>query len=246
MRSCCRIRRWSRATCIALAGGHDVARLSDVRAWNRRATPTPTPKPTELLTLVRPPLLPPLLRLQHQHRHRHQHQHHHQDQHQHHFGADLIRERGYPKPSPLPNLGRMPPSHGLLLAPSSCTSAATPTSSARACARSSGRAIGGATASARTNSSASASASTSTSAPHGLGDKHGEMLALEGQMRQQQDGHNDDARGRRRTRVHAVQQLRVEKKREHPWEEVETEQRFKLQEVRARRARDRRPMLKDF
>ena len=45
-------------------------------------------------------------------------------------------------------------------------------------------------------------------------------------MRQQQDGHNDDARGRRRTRVHAVQQLRVEKKREHPWEEVETEQRF--------------------
>ena len=104
MRSCCRIRRWSRATCIAVAGGHDVAGLSDVRAWNRRATPTPTPKPTELLTLVRPPLLPPLLRLQHQHRHRHQHQHHHQDQHQHHFGADLIRERGYPKPSPLPNL----------------------------------------------------------------------------------------------------------------------------------------------
>ena len=45
-------------------------------------------------------------------------------------------------------------------------------------------------------------------------------------MRQQQDGHNDDARGRRRTRVHAVQQLRVERKREHPWEEVETEQRF--------------------
>ena len=64
-----------------------------------------------------------------------------------------------------------------------------------------------------------------------------ETLALEGQMRQHQDGHNDDARGGRRTRVHAVQQLQVDKweeveteQKHHPrypeWDDVETEQRF--------------------